>query len=93
MKLRRWAVEEKMAIVLEGLKGQKTLAETCREHGISQALYYRWRDRFLECGRKGLGVGVTDEVTGLRAEVERLQKIIGRQTVAIEALKKTQGLI
>jgi transposase-like protein len=93
MKLRKWTVEEKMAIVLEGLKGQKTLAEICREHGISQALFYRWRDRFLEGGQKRLTNGVTDEVTGLRAEVERLQKIIGRQTIAIEALKKTQGLI
>jgi len=44
MKLRKWTVEEKMAIVLEGLRGQKTLAEICREHGIGQALFYHWRD-------------------------------------------------
>jgi len=39
-----------MAIVLEGMKGQKSVAEICREHQISQTLFYRWRDRFLEAG-------------------------------------------
>jgi len=51
MKLRKWQSEEKMAIVLEGLKGQKSITEICREHRISQTLYYRWRDRFLEAGQ------------------------------------------
>jgi len=50
MKLRKWSSEEKMAIVLEGLKGEKSVAEICREHQISQGLYYWWRDRFLEAG-------------------------------------------
>jgi transposase-like protein len=94
MKLRKWSSEEKMAIVLEGLKGQKSVAEICREHQISQALYYRWRDRFLEAGQKGLSNGGSeDETKVLRAQVEKLEKIIGRQTIAIEALKKTQELI
>jgi len=93
MKLREWTVEEKMAIVLEGLKGQKTLAEICREHGIGQALFYRWRDRFLAGGQKGLANGVTDEVAVLQTQIEKLEKIIGRQTIAIEALKKTQDLM
>ncbi|MBC7362406.1 MAG: transposase [Candidatus Aminicenantes bacterium] len=45
MKLRKWTEEEKMAIVLEGLRGQKSIAEICREHQISQSLYYLnfWR--------------------------------------------------
>ncbi len=57
MKLRKWSSEEKMAIVLEGLKGEKSVAEICREHQISQALYYRWRDRCLEAGQKGSNNG------------------------------------
>jgi len=93
MKLRKWSPEEKMAIVLEGIKGQKPIAEICREHQISQNLYYRWRDRFLEGGQKGLGSVDADEAKALQAEIEKLQKIIGRQTIAIEALKKTQDLI
>ena len=83
-----------MAIVLEGLRGQKSVAEICREHQISQALYYRWRDRFLEAGQKGLSNGGSeDETKVLQAQIEKLEKIIGRQTIAIEALKKTQELI
>jgi transposase-like protein len=94
MKLRKWSSEEKMAIVLEGLKGEKSVAEICREHQISQALYYRWRDRFLEAGQKGLSNGGSeDETKALQAQIEKLEKIIGRQTIAIEALKKTQQLI
>ncbi|MDD8019902.1 MAG: transposase [Acidobacteriota bacterium] len=46
MKLRQWSSEEKMAIVLEALKGQKSVAEICREHQISQTLFYRWRARY-----------------------------------------------
>jgi len=94
MKLRKWSSEEKMAIVLEGLKGEKSVAEICREHQISQTLYYRWRDRFLEAGQKGLSNGGgEDETKVLQAQIEKLEKIIGRQTIAIEALKKTQELI
>jgi transposase-like protein len=94
MKLRKWSSEEKMAIVLEGLRGQKSVAEICREHQISQALYYRWRDRFLEAGQKGLSNGGSeDETKVLQAQIEKLEKIIGRQTIAIEVLKKTQELI
>ena len=93
MKLRKWSCEEKMAIVLEGLRGQKSVAEICREHQISQALYYRWRDRFLEAGQKGLSNGGSEDEKALQAQIEKLEKIIGRQTIAIEALKKTQELI
>lgn len=94
MKLRKWTGEEKMAIVLEGIKGQKSVAEICREHQISQTVFYRWRDRFLEAAQRGLMSGAgKDESEALRAEIEKLQRIIGRQTIAIEALKKTQELI
>jgi len=81
-----------MAIVLEGLRGQKSVAEICREHQISQALYYRWWDRFLEAGQRGLSNGGSeDETKVLQARIEKLEKIIGRQTIAIEALKKLKS--
>ncbi len=91
MKLRKWSSEERMAIVLEGLRGQKSVAEICREHQISQALYYRWRDRFLEAAQKGLSNGGGEDEKALQAKVEKLEKIIGRQTLAIEALKKLKN--
>lgn len=92
MKRRNWSAEEKQAIVLEGLRGTRSVAEICREHQISQTLYYRWRDKFLEGARRGLENGSADEKAH-RAEIERLQKIIGKQTIQIEILKKTQSLL
>lgn len=86
----KWSAEEKMAIVLEGIKGGKSVAEICREHKISQALYYRWRDKFLEGGKKALvNGGFEDNV--YKAEKERLQKIIGKQAIQIEILKKQKN--
>lgn len=91
MKQRRWTAEEKLAIVMEGLKEKRSVAEICREHRISQTLYYRWRDKFLEAGRKGLINGAPDG-NSYKAEIEKLQKIIGKQAIQIEILKKTEEL-
>ena len=92
MKRRNWSIEEKQAIVLEGLKGTRSVAEICRQHQISQTLYYRWRDKFLEGGKKTLVNGSGDDKV-YRAEIERLQRIIGKQTIQIEILKKSETLL
>jgi len=92
MKKRNWATEEKLGIVLEGLKEKRSVAEICREHQISQTLYYRWRDKFLEAGKKGLINGANNDNV-YKAEIEKLQKIIGKQAVQIEILKKTDDLL
>lgn len=92
MKQRKWTAEEKLAIVLEGLKEKRSVAEICREHSISQTLYYKWRDRFLESGKRGLLNGGSDD-NHYKAEIERLQKIIGKQAIQIEILKKTEELL
>jgi transposase-like protein len=91
MKQRKWAADEKLAIVMEGLKEKRSVAEICREHQVSQTLYYKWRDRFLEGGRKSLDHSGSGEEAH-RAEVEKLQKIIGKQAIQIEILKKTEEL-
>jgi transposase-like protein len=91
MPRRNWSVDEKLAIVLEGLKEKRAVAEICQEHQISQSLYYRWRDKFLEAGKKGLTNGSGNDNFG-KLEIERLQKIIGKQTIQIELLKKTEDL-
>ena len=91
MKKRNWSVEEKLAIVLEGLKEKRPVAEICRQHRISQTLYYRWRDKFLEGGKKGLVNSAGDD-NAYKAEIEKLQKIIGKQAIQIEILKKTAEL-
>lgn len=92
MKRRNWTVEEKQAIVLEGIKGTRSVAEICREHQISQTLYYRWRDKFLEGAKKALSNGGGDE-KAYQVEIERLQRIIGKQTIQIEILKKSETLL
>lgn len=91
MKQRKWTAEEKLAIVMEGLKEKRSVADICREHKISQTLYYRWRDKFLEAGKRGLVNGASDD-NAYKAEIEKLQKIIGKQAIQIEILKKTEEL-
>jgi transposase-like protein len=91
MKQRKWTAEEKLAIVMEGLKEKRSVTDICREHKISQTLYYRWRDKFLEAGKRGLVNGASDD-NAYKAEIEKLQKIIGKQAIQIEILKKTEEL-
>jgi len=89
MKRRKWSADEKLVIVLMGIKGEKSVAQICREHQISQAQYYKWREKFLEGGKNALTFGAPSKKEAqLKAEIEKLQRIIGKQTVYIEILKK-----
>ena len=86
---RRVSAEVKMAVVLEGLRGETRIADICRKYGIAESLYYKWRDRFLEGGRQALEQGSgTSKADKLKNEIKELQRIIGKQTVEIEILKK-----
>jgi len=74
---RRYSAEEKIRIVLEGLRGESSIAELCRKEGINQNLYYRWWKEFLEAGKKRLAGDTpreanSDEVKGLRCEAAQL---------------------
>lgn len=80
-------------MVVEGIKGEKSISEMCREHQIAQTQYYQWRDRFLEGGKKALTNGVAETEVGLTREIDKLKRIIGEQTVVIEVLKKTDELL
>ena len=89
---RKWTVDDKLSIVMEGLKGIRSVSDICREHKLSQTQYYKWRDRFLEGGKRGLVNGY-EKVSNNDAEIERLQQIIGKQAVQIEVLKKTEKIL
>ena len=70
---RQFSAEEKIRIVLEGLRGEESIAELCRREGIVQNLYYRWSKDFLEAGKKRLAgdtarAATSDEVKDLRRE-------------------------
>jgi len=92
MSYRKWTPAQKMAIVLEGLKSQATVAEICRSHGISQTQYYKWRDQFFEGAKQGLSSKTNAKGLPDKAKIKELERIIGRQTVTIEILKKIQDL-
>jgi transposase-like protein len=93
MKGRTWTAEEKLAIVLAGIKGTKPVAEICREHQIAQTQYSQWRDRSLEGGTRALTNGLPAREEALKREIEQLQRLIGKQAGAIELVKTTDELV
>ena len=85
---RQFSAEEKIRIVLSGLRGEDSIAELCRREGIVQNLYYRWSKEFLEAGKKRLAgdtarAATSDEVKDLRRGVQRVERG-GRGTHARE---------
>jgi transposase-like protein len=85
----KYSEETKMAVVLEGLRNGSCIAELCRKHGISDALYYRWRDQFVEGGKRALSGKLGNPNEELRRKLSEYEKVIGRLTVQNEILKKT----
>jgi len=82
----RYSAEEKIRIVLEGMRGESSVAELCRKEGINQNLYYRWSMEFLEAGKKRLAVDTareanTDEVKELRDEAAQLKEGLAENCV------------
>ena len=86
--------EEKIRIVLEGLRGEDSIAELCRREGIAQNLYYRWSKDFLEAGKKRLAgdtarAATSDEVKDLRREATALKEVVADLTLENRLLKKS----
>ncbi len=91
---KRHSSEEKIRIVLEGLRGEESIAELCRREGINQNLYYRWSKEFLEAGKKRLAgdtarEATSDEVKGLRKEAVALKEVVAELTLENRLLKKS----
>ena len=86
---KKWSSEEKLAIVLDGLKG-RAVREICREYGISDAQYYKWRDEALNLLKEGFKDKRRKEHRDQSSEAERnrLLKIIGEQQLIIDIQKK-----
>ncbi len=86
------SVEEKLAIILEGLQEAANVSELCRRHGISQASYYKWRDKFLEGGKGALTSNGTASKSSAgeadKAKIAELERVIGQQAVEIQVFKK-----
>jgi len=91
---RRFSVEEKVRIVLEGLRGEQSVAELCRREGLAPNLYYRWSKEFLEAGKKRLLGDTTREATApevkaLRDENGRLKQVLAETVLENRLLKKS----
>jgi len=95
---KQYSAEEKIRIVLEGLKGEESVAGICRREGIVPGLYYRWSKDFLEAGKKRLMGDTmreanTSEVKELRGENSQLKETVAELLLQNRVLKKsTTGL-
>ena len=86
--------EEKIRIVLEGLRGEDSIAAICRREGIAESLYYNWSKEFLEAGKKRLAgdtarAATSDEVKVLRKEARDLKEVVAEQALELRLLKKS----
>ncbi len=90
---RQFSAEEKIRIVLEGLRGEDSIAELCRREGISSSMYYGWSKEFLEAGKRRLAgdtarAATSDEVKELRREASALKEVVADLTLENRLLKK-----
>ena len=91
---RRHSAEEKIRIVLDGLRGEISIAELCRREGIAEGLYYSWSKEFLEAGKRRLAgdtarAATSDEVMSLRREAQNLKEVVAEQALELRLLKKS----
>src|ERR1700677_4019868 len=91
---RQFSAEEKVRIVIAGLRGEDSIAELCRKEGINQNLYYRWSKEFLEAGKKRLAgdtvrEATSDEVKGLRTDAQQLKELLAEVLLENRLLKKS----
>lgn len=91
---RHFSAEDKIRIVLEGLRGEESIAELCRREGIAQSVYYSWSKEFLEAGKRRLAgdtarAATSDEVKDLRRETLALKECVADLTLENRLLKKS----
>jgi transposase len=91
---KQYSAEEKIRIVLDGLRGEHGIAELCRREGIAESLYYSWSKEFLEAGKRRLAgdtarAATTSEVKDLRREARELKEVVAEQALELRLLKKS----
>ena len=94
---KKFSAEDKIRIVLEGLRAEITITELCRREGISAATYYKWSRDFLDAGKNGLTLqtkrnATSDEVVRLKSENEDLKKALADAMLELIRYKKSLGL-
>ncbi len=91
---RKYSTEEKIRIVLEGLRGEESIAELCRREGLNTNVYYRWSKEFLEAGKQRLAgdtkrEATADEVTDIKKENNQLKQLLAELMLKNNVLKKS----
>jgi transposase len=91
---KKYSAEDKIRIVLEGLRGETTISELCRREGINSNLYYRWSKEFLEAGKQRLAGNTkreanSEEVKDLKSENEQLKQLVAELALKNRVLKKS----
>jgi transposase len=91
---KHYSAEDKIRIVLDGLRGEYSVAELCRREGIAESLYYSWSKEFLEAGKRRLAgdtarAATSEEVKDLRREAQDLKEVVAEQALALRLLKKS----
>ncbi len=94
---RKFSSEDKIRIVLEGLRGEVPISELCRVEGIAPTMYYRWSKSFLDAGKNGLTRdtkrdATSDEVKKLKEENDFLKKALAESILEIQRFKKSLGM-
>ena len=91
---RHFSAEDKIRVVLDGLRGEDSIAELCRKEGIAQSLYYTWSKEFMEAGKRRLAgdtarAASSDDVKGLRQEAAALKEVVADLMLENRLLKKS----
>jgi transposase len=91
---KKYSAEEKIRIVLEGMRGEESIAELCRREGLNQNVYYRWNKEFLEAGKQRLSGDIkreasSSEVTDLKKENDQLKRLVADIMLKNDVLKKS----
>jgi transposase len=91
---KQYSAEEKIRIVLDGLRGEVSIAELCRREGIAESLYYSWSKEFLEAGKRRLAgdtarSATTSEVKDLKRQAVELKEVVAEQALELRLLKKS----
>jgi transposase len=91
---KKYSSEEKIRIVLEGMRGEESITELCRREGLNQNVYYRWSKEFLEAGKQRLAGDIkreanSSEVTDLKKENGQLKRLVADIMLKIDVLKKS----
>ena len=91
---KQYSAEEKIRVVLDGLRGEHSIAELRRREGIAESLYYSWSKEFLEAGKRRLSgdtarAATSSEVKDLRRQAQELKEVVAEQALELRLIKKS----